>query len=55
MNGQESFSIIGNRKQKSAVEKAAQGIFTLCAFIAILAVASITAYMIIAEREGEGK
>lgn len=47
MNGQESFSIIGNRKQKSAVEKAAQGIFTLCAFIAILAVASITAYMII--------
>lgn len=46
MNGQESFSIIGNRKQKSAVEKAAQGIFTLCAFIAILAVASITAYMI---------
>lgn len=46
MNGQESFSIIGNRKQKSAVEKAAQGIFTLCAFIAILAVASITAYMV---------
>ena len=46
MNGQESFSVIGNRKQKSAVEKAAQGIFTLCAFIAILAVASITAYMI---------
>lgn len=46
MNGQESFSIIENRKQKSAVEKAAQGIFTLCAFIAILAVASITAYMV---------
>lgn len=46
MNGQESFSIIGNRKQKSAVEKATQGIFTLCAFIAILAVASITAYMV---------
>ena len=28
------------------MEKAAQGIFTLCAFIAILAVASITAYMV---------
>lgn len=47
MNGQESFSIVGNKKTKSAVEKTAQGIFTLCAFIAILAVVSITAYMII--------
>ena len=47
MNGQESFSIIGNHKNKSAVEKTAQGIFTLCAFIAILAVISITVYMII--------
>ena len=47
MNGQESFSIIGNHKNKSAEEKTAQGIFTLCAFIAILAVISITVYMII--------
>lgn len=47
MNGQESFSIMGNSKTTSAVEKTAQGIFTLCAFIAILAVVSITVYMII--------
>ncbi|MBQ8878538.1 MAG: phosphate ABC transporter permease subunit PstC [Lachnospiraceae bacterium] len=40
-------TIIGSRKNKSAVEKTAQGIFTLCAFIAVLAVASITVYMII--------
>lgn len=38
---------MGNHKNKSAVEKTAQGIFTLCAFIAILAVVSITVYMII--------
>lgn len=47
MEKQQTFSIIGNRRNKSAVEKAAQGIFTLCAFIAILAVASITVYMLI--------
>ncbi|MGN0376666.1 MAG: phosphate ABC transporter permease subunit PstC [Suilimivivens sp.] len=47
MKNQQTFSIIGNRRNKSAVEKAAQGIFTLCAFIAILAVVSITVYMII--------
>lgn len=47
MNVQKTFSIMGNSKNKSAVEKAAQGIFTLCAIIAILAVASITVYMII--------
>lgn len=47
MNEQQTFTIIGNRKNKSAVEKMAQGIFTLCAFIAVLAVASITVYMII--------
>lgn len=47
MEKQQTFSIIGNRKDKSAVEKTAQGIFTLCAFIAILAVVSITVYMII--------
>lgn len=47
MNNQKSFSIIGSRKNKSATEKAAQGIFTLCAVVAILAVVSITVYMII--------
>lgn len=44
---QQTFSIIGNKRNKSAAEKAAQGIFTLCAFIAILAVVSITVYMVI--------
>lgn len=47
LENQQTFSIIGNRRNKSAVEKAAQGIFTLCALIAILAVVSITLYMII--------
>lgn len=47
MKKQQTFSIIGNKKNKSAVEKTAQGIFTLCAFIAVLAVVSITVYMII--------
>lgn len=47
MDNKQIHTIIGNRKNKSAVEKTAQGIFTLCAFIAVLAVVSITAYMII--------
>lgn len=47
MEKQQTFSIFGNSKNKSAVEKTAQGIFTLCAFIAILAVISIAVYMII--------
>lgn len=38
---------MGSSKTTSAVEKTAQGVFTLCAFTAILAVASITGYMII--------
>ena len=46
MGNDQSFSIIGNRKDKSVVERAAQGIFTLCALIAVLAVLSITVYMI---------
>jgi len=44
---QEQFSIIGNRRNKSLVEKTAQVIFTVCAFIAVMAVASITIYMLI--------
>ena len=47
LENQQTFSIIGSKRNKSAVEKAAQGIFTLCALIAILAVVSITLYMII--------
>ncbi len=47
MNQQQTFSIIGNRRDKSVVEEAARGIFTLCAVIAILAVVSITVYMLI--------
>lgn len=46
MNKQKSFSIIGTYKNKSAVEKTAQIIFTICAFMAVMAVASITIYMI---------
>lgn len=40
-------SIMGSRKNKAVVEKAAQIVFTVCASFAILAVASITLYMII--------
>ncbi len=47
MNKQQTFSILRNRKNKSAVEEIAQVIFTLCAFLAILAVISITVYMVI--------
>ena len=41
------FTILGNRKNKAVVETAAQIIFTICAFFAVLAVVSITLYMII--------
>ena len=43
----ETFSIRSHRGSKSAVEHAAQIIFTVCGFAAVLAVASITLYMII--------
>ena len=43
----EPLSIIHGRHAKSAVEKTAKIIFTVCAFFAILAVFSITLYMII--------
>lgn len=43
----ESFSIRSHHGSKSTVEKAAQVIFTVCGFFAVLAVASIAAYMII--------
>ncbi len=40
-------SVIENKKNKEVVETVAQIIFTICASFAILAVVSITAYMII--------
>lgn len=43
----EGFTIQGNKKNKAVVETVAQIIFTICAFFAVLAVASITLYMII--------
>lgn len=42
-----SFSIIGNNNNKKTVEKAASIIFTICAFFGVLAVFSISIYMII--------
>lgn len=42
-----SCSILSGRGSKSAVEQAAQTIFTVCGFFAVLAVASITIYMIV--------
>ncbi len=44
---QKNVSINGNRKNKALVETVAQIIFTICALFAILAVASISLYMII--------
>lgn len=40
-------SIIGSNQTKSTVEKVAQAVFTVCAFFAVTAVASITLYMIL--------
>lgn len=42
-----SFSILGSYKTKNSVEKIAAGVFVFCAFFAVLAVFSITLYMII--------
>lgn len=41
-----TFSIIANKKRKSPVERIAEVIFIICAFMAVLAVISITIYMI---------
>lgn len=49
------FSIIGSYKSKKRVEKIAQMIFVICAFFAVLAVFSITAYMIINGTPALGK
>ncbi len=47
MADRKSFSIKGSHKDKSVVEVSAQSIFTVCALIAVLAVISITVYMIL--------
>lgn len=43
---QKTNSIFGSKKTKSVIERSAQAVFTACAFFAVLAVLSITAYMI---------
>lgn len=45
MEKNKATSIIGGYKLKSTLERTAQGVFTVCAFFAVLAVASITLYM----------
>lgn len=45
MSEKQNFSIQGDRKKKALVEHIAELIFTICAFFAVLAVASITLYM----------
>lgn len=47
MAKKESFTIKSNKKHRTAVEQAAHVAFTICAFFAVLAVASITIYMVI--------
>ncbi len=47
MDDKKQYSIMKNRKTKSTVEHAAEFIFTACGLIAVLAVISITVYMVI--------
>lgn len=55
MSSEKNKSIMGNRKKKDLVETAAQMIFTICASFAVLAVASISLYMIISGTPAIGK
>lgn len=48
-------SVMGNGKRRAAVEKAAQTVFRLCAFFAVLAVGFITFYMVIGGMPAIGK
>ncbi len=41
-----SYSIFGGHGSKSGIEHAAEVIFTICGFFAVLAVASISIYML---------
>ena len=47
MNCQSLASVMGNRKKIAVGVTVAQIVFTICAFFAVLAVVSITLYMII--------
>ena len=47
MEREQTFSIIGSNKTKSMVEKIAHIVFVVCAMLSILAVCSITLYMIV--------
>lgn len=47
MQNQKENTIISNKKHRTVAEQMAHIIFTVCAFFAVLAVLSITAYMII--------
>lgn len=47
MSNQKSLTIIGTQKNKQITEKTARVIVTACAFMAVMAVMSITAYMIL--------
>ncbi len=47
MDNKEKYSIMTNRKNRSIVERGAEIIFSACGLIAVLAVISITAYMLI--------
>ena len=47
MEQKQTFSIKGDSRNKVFVEHVAEIIFTICAFFAVLAVASITVYMIL--------
>lgn len=46
MDNKEKYSIMINRKNRSIVERSAEIIFSACGLIAVLAVISITAYML---------
>ncbi|MBQ7796115.1 MAG: phosphate ABC transporter permease subunit PstC [Lachnospiraceae bacterium] len=47
MHEKQTFSIMGDSKNKALIERIAELIFTVCAFFAVLAVISITVYMFI--------
>lgn len=47
MNKIDTFTITGKKKNRNYIEEAAHIIFAICAVVAILAVVSITAYMIV--------
>lgn len=47
MQNQKKETIISNKKHRTVAEQVAHIVFTVCAFFAVLAVLSITAYMII--------